>query len=457
MPTIPLSLFKAYDIRGETKLLTPELAYWVGLACGTLAMQQGGQPIAVAYDGRISSPALAQALMSGLSAAGMQVLDLGLSCTPLLYFAAKLHAAGNGIMITGSHNPPEYNGIKIMLAGDTIDGAALQALALMICTEQVQTMAGGTVSAIDVAAEYYAELQRRFTWATRLKIVVDCGNGSPGAFAPSLYRALGCEVGELYCEVDGLFPNHHPDPQVAANLGDLQLAVQAQQADVGLAFDGDGDRLGVVTRSGQIIAGDRLLMLFAAAELAQGAGHVLYDVKSSRAVALWVAQQGGTSEVIPTGHSHMKRRLRERAALLAGELSGHFAFGGWGVDDALFAGAKLLQMIANGVELDRMLAQLPTSLVTPEIQIPLPEAGHALVERIAQNAEFPSARAVLAVDGLRIEYADGFGLIRASNTTPVLTLRLEADTPSALQRIGRELAAAIAPLTLPPAFLEEAL
>jgi len=449
MISVPASLFKAYDIRGKIDLLTPEFAYWVGRACGAEAIARDQAVVALGFDGRLSSPALAASLSRGLVESGIQVLDLGLSCTPLLYYAALNKASGSGIMITGSHNPPDYNGIKIMLAGQTIAGETLQALRQQIEQGQLPLQAGGAVCVLDVLQEYVAMLKQQFPLNRPLKIVIDCGNGSPGALAPTLYRELGCEVIELYCEVDGLFPNHHPDPQVAENLRELQATVLAQHADVGLAFDGDGDRLGVVTRSGQIIPGDRLLMVFATAELSQQSGHVLYDVKSSRAVGQWVSQLGGTSEAIPTGHSHMKRRLRETKALLAGELSGHFAFAGWDVDDALYAGVKLLQQVAAGVDLDMELKRFPNSYSSPELQIPLTESGHGLVAQIAAHAQFPSAQQIRVIDGLRIEYADGFGLIRASNTTPVLTLRIEADTIPAMQRIQHEIATAIAPLPFP--------
>ncbi|MBM5572870.1 phosphomannomutase/phosphoglucomutase [Deefgea chitinilytica] len=449
MISVPASLFKAYDIRGKIDLLTPEFAYWVGRACGAEAIARDQAVVALGFDGRLSSPAIAAALSRGLCEAGVQVFDLGLSCTPLLYYAALKKASGSGMMITGSHNPPDYNGIKIMLGGQTIAGETLQALRQRIEQGQLPIQTGGVVQRFDVMQEYVAVLKQQLPLKRPLKIVLDCGNGSPGALAPTLYRELGCEVIELYCEVDGLFPNHHPDPQVAENLLELQTTVLAQHADVGLAFDGDGDRLGVVTRSGQIIPGDRLLMLFATAELSQQSGHVLYDVKSSRAVSQWVSTLGGTSEAIPTGHSHMKRRLRETGALIAGELSGHFAFANWGVDDALYAGAKLLQQVAAGVDLDIELKHFPISYSSPELQIPLTESGHGLVAQIAAHAQFPSSQQISAIDGLRIEYTDGFGLIRASNTTPVLTLRIEADTIPAMQRIQQEIATAIAPLPFP--------
>ncbi|WP_028450676.1 phosphomannomutase/phosphoglucomutase [Chitinibacter tainanensis] len=454
MSRLPAAIFKAYDVRGPVSLLTPEVAYWVGRAIGAQALRRQIQRIALAGDGRLSTPDLLAAMQQGLQEAGIAVQCLGMACTPLLYFAARTVADASGIMITGSHNPPEYNGIKIMLGNDTVDGPALQALREQVEADDLPIASGGSSHAVDVLPAYLQALQAQIQLAKPLKLVIDCGNGAPGAVAADVFRSLGCEVSELYCEVDGHFPHHHPDPQVVANLRDLRTQVQQQGADVGLAFDGDGDRLGVVTASGQVIPGDRLLMLFAGQALAQRAGHVLFDVKSSRAVAKWVAQLGGTAEAIPTGHSHMKRKLKQSKALVAGELSGHFAFAGWDVDDALFAGAKLLQLVASGLDLDAELARLPQCLATHELQIPLSGAGHLLVQDIAQRAAFPSASHISQVDGLRVEYADGFGLIRASNTTPVLTLRIEADDAAALKRIEHELAAAIAPLPFPSYSLE---
>jgi phosphomannomutase len=351
-------------------------------------------------------------------------------------------------MITGSHNPPEYNGIKILLGSDTIDGQALQALRERIENDAFCTGCG-THQPLRASDEYLLAISEQIKLKKPLRIVVDCGNGVPGMLAPALYRQLGCAVDALYCEVDGHFPNHHPDPQIPANLADLQKAVLASGADVGLAFDGDGDRLGVVSRNGRIIPGDQLLMLFAQAELADHPGLVLYDVKSSRLVASWVEALGGMTRAIPTGHSHMKRELAHSGALVAGELSGHFAFADWGVDDALYAGAKLLTMIANGMDLDAEIAAMPQSMISPELQIKVNDNAHELVDEIAERATFPSANRIFTVDGLRIEYPDGFGLIRASNTTPVLTLRIEADNATAQQRIKHELAAAIAPLPFP--------
>jgi phosphomannomutase / phosphoglucomutase len=448
VPVLAHGLFKAYDIRAQTSLLTPEVAHFVGLALGAEAHARGVQQIAVARDGRFSSPALARALIDALVASGITVLDMGLAATPLLYFAARQYSDGSGVMITGSHNPSDYNGIKMTLAGETIDGEALQALRLRIENDDF-IVGQGQVQPLDISQAYYAAVVAAVPLQRPFKVVVDCGNGVPGAFAPALYRALGCEVIELYCQVDGAFPHHHPDPQVEENLADLKRAVVAHAADLGLAFDGDGDRLGVVTRDGESIAGDRLLMLFAAAALAKQPGHILYDVKSSGLIADWVMSKGGSCEAIPTGHGHMKRHLQSTQALVAGELSGHFAFNDWPDDDALFAGAKFLQMMAEQ-DLAQALQVLPRSLVTPELQVTLAQDGHQLVAEIAKKAVFPLALRIFAIDGLRIEYADGFGLIRASNTTPVLTLRMESQTALGLARIRAELAAAIAPLQLPP-------
>lgn len=448
MPQIDASLFKAYDVRATVDRLVPAVAHLIGRALGSLAREEGRTEIVVARDGRLSSPELAQALTAGLVESGMDVLDIGLAPTPLMYFAAKHHADGCGAVVTGSHNPPQYNGIKLMLGGETIDGAALQALRARI--EAGNFVAGhGQIQSLAVAEAYVDAVCRSVRLARPLKVVVDCGSGAAAVIAPALFRRMGCEVAPLYCEVDGRFPHHHPDPQVAANLVDLIAAVRAHGADIGLAFDGDGDRLGVVTAQGQIIPGDRLLALFVEAQFSGFPGLVLYDVKSSRLVARLAAAHGGRSLAIPTGHSHMKRALRAHGAALAGELSGHFAFAGWGVDDALYAGARLLQHVATGFDLDAQSACLPQVWASPELQVPLATSGHDEMQRIAAEAVFPTATAVHAVDGLRIEYPDGFGLIRASNTTPVLTLRIEADTLSAQMRIRDELAAAIAPLSLP--------
>ncbi|GHD56411.1 phosphomannomutase/phosphoglucomutase [Jeongeupia chitinilytica] len=449
MSTIPAQIFKAYDVRARTDLLTPDAAYLVGRAFGAEARAQQQCKVVVGCDGRLSSPALTAALIRGLCESGVDVLDLGLVATPMMYFAAIRHAGGCGAIVTGSHNPPDYNGIKVMLAGATIGGAQLKGFYDRIVRDDFVD-GQGAATALDIGAEYRDAIVVAQPLARPLKVVVDCGNGAPGAFVPALYRALGCEVTALYCDVDGRFPNHHPDPQVEQNLAELKRLVVEAGADVGLAFDGDGDRVGAVTPDGRFIPGDKLLMLFAAAELQrQPGGHVLYDVKSTGALAPWVASHGGSCEIIATGHTHMKRRLKETGALVAGELSGHYAFAAWGIDDGLFAGVKLLQLIAGGLNLDDAFSALPSRLSTPELQLPVDGDGHAVVARVAGTATFPTATRVIELDGLRIEYADGFGLIRASNTTPVLTLRIEADDRAAVRRIRDELAVALAPLPFP--------
>ncbi|WP_432721461.1 phosphomannomutase/phosphoglucomutase [Jeongeupia wiesaeckerbachi] len=449
MASIPAQIFKAYDVRARVDLLTPEAAYLVGRALGAEARAQQQPKLAIGRDGRLSSPALADALIRGLLESGIDVLDLGLVATPMMYFAAIRHANGCGAVVTGSHNPPDYNGIKVMLAGVTVGGTTLKGLYERIVRDDFVD-GKGAVAPLDIDAEYRAAIVASQPLARPLKVVVDCGNGALGAFAPALYRALGCAVTELYCDVDGRFPNHHPDPQVESNVAELKRVVVAQGADVGLAFDGDGDRVGAVTPDGRFIPGDKLLMLFAAAELArQPGGHVLYDVKSTGVLSRWIAAHGGSSEIIATGHTHMKQRMKETGALLAGELSGHFAFGCWGFDDGLYASVKLLQMIAGGQDLNAAYSALPTRLSTPELQLPVDGDGHGIVDRVAAVAIFPTATEVLRVDGLRIEYADGFGLIRASNTTPVLTLRIEADHRDAILRIRDELATALSPLPFP--------
>ncbi|MBM3115132.1 phosphomannomutase/phosphoglucomutase [Jeongeupia naejangsanensis] len=449
MASIPAQIFKAYDVRARVDLLTPEAAYLIGRALGTEASAQKHHKLVVGRDGRLSSPALSDALIRGLVDSGIDVLDLGLVATPMMYFAAIRHADGCGAIVTGSHNPPDYNGIKVMLGGGTVGGRALKGLYDRIVRDDFVD-GGGQVIPLDVDAEYRSAIVASQPLARPLKVVVDCGNGVPGAFVPELYRALGCDVTELFCEVDGRFPHHHPDPQVEANVADLKRVVLEQRADVGLAFDGDGDRLGVVTPDGRFVPGDKLLMLFAAAELArQPGGHVLYDVKSTGALSGWIGAHGGSSEIIATGHTHMKQRMKETGALVAGELSGHFAFAGWGFDDGLYASVKLLQLIAGGQNLNEAFSALPTRLSTPELQLPVAGDGHDLVDRVATTATFPTATAVLRVDGLRIEYPDGFGLIRASNTTPVLTLRIEADHGDAMLRIRDELATALLPLPFP--------
>jgi len=343
-------------------------------------------------------------------------------------------------MVTGSHNPPDYNGLKMVIGGETLSGDAIQALRQRI--ESGAFVHGtGAYRQHDIAPEYHARIVRDIHLARPLKIIVDAGNGVAGAFAPALYRALGCTVEELFCEVDGAFPNHHPDPSVPKNLADLIARLQDSDADLGLAFDGDGDRLGVVTRAGQIIYPDRQLMLYAADVLSRNPGAtIIYDVKSTRNLADWVRQHGGTPLLWKTGHSLVKAKMKETGALLAGEMSGHVFFKErwYGFDDGLYTGARLLEILSQHADIDAAFAALPDSVNTPELNVRTQEGeAHTLIAHLQKTAVFADALRVIDIDGLRVEYADGFGLMRPSNTTPVIVLRFEADSTEALARIQK--------------------
>lgn len=445
---LPASIFKAYDIRGIVgETLTTEIVIQIGLALGTLAQTRGEQCVCVGYDGRLSSPALAAALREGLMQSGVTVLNLGMVTTPMLYFAAHyLAQTHSGIMITGSHNPPQYNGLKMVIAGETLSSEAIQALKHSILQQQFyQPAQAGTQTFYDIYPAYQAAIVSDIELARPMRVVLDCGNGVAGAYAPALFKALGCEVEPLFCEVDGHFPNHHPDPVEAKNLQDVIHALHAGQSEIGIAFDGDGDRLGVVTQSGQIIRSDRQLMLFVEDILRQQPGsQVVFDVKSSRHLAPWIRQHGGKPVIWKTGHSLMKAKIKETGAAIGGELSGHLFFNDslegrprwFGFDDGLYSAARLLELVSRSPDASALLEALPDSVNTPELQIAMQEGEpHALIAQLQQAAQFPGAVEVITIDGLRVEYDDGFGLIRASNTTPVLTLRFEADDEAVLTRI----------------------
>ncbi|MBK6982131.1 MAG: phosphomannomutase/phosphoglucomutase [Betaproteobacteria bacterium] len=433
-------IFKAYDIRGIVdRTLTEEAVEAIGRGLGTLGAKQGVKRFVVGRDGRLSGPRLVAALTRGLNAAGMDVTDIGVVATPMVYFATHELATGSGVMVTGSHNPPEYNGLKMMVAGDTLASEAIQDLRRLV--EGGRFAAGkGASEAKDMTAAYLARIVGDVKLGRLVRVAIDCGNGSPGAIAPALYRKLGCEVQELFCEVDGTFPNHHPDPSKPENLQDLIRAVKEGHAELGLAFDGDGDRLGVVTKSGRIIYADRQLMLFAADVLQRNPGaKVIFDVKCTRNLFGWIRDHGGEPVLWKTGHSLIKAKLKETGAPLAGEMSGHIFFKErwYGFDDGLYAGARLLEILSRAPNLTQALEGLPDSIATPELNLALEKEGenHALIARLQKSATFEGATEVITLDGLRVEYADGFGLMRASNTTPVLVLRFEADTESALARI----------------------
>ncbi|HSN20457.1 MAG TPA: phosphomannomutase/phosphoglucomutase, partial [Usitatibacter sp.] len=375
----------------------------------------------------------------GLQAAGMDVVDIGVVATPMLYFGTFQLRTGSGVMVTGSHNPPEYNGLKMMVAGDTLAAEAIQDVRRLV--ESGDFASGrGRLEVSDIREAYLERITSDVKLARPLAIAIDCGNGSPGSVAPELYRRLGCKVTELYCEVDGTFPNHHPDPSKPENLEDLIEKVRSSDAELGLAFDGDGDRLGVVTKSGRIIYPDRQLMLFAADVLERNPGaEIIFDVKCTRSLFPWIREHGGRPLLWKTGHSLIKAKLRETGAPLAGEMSGHVFFKDrwYGFDDGLYAGARLLEILSRARDASMPLESLPDSISTPELNVALEREGenHRLIAELQKTAKFDGATDVNTIDGLRVEYPDGFGLMRASNTTPVLVLRFEADSTAALDRI----------------------
>lgn len=442
MPTIPHEIFKAYDIRGIVgKTVTPENVEKIGHAIGSEARARNLTAIAIGRDGRLSGPELSQALARGIRNSGIDVLDVGMVATPMLYFAAHELCRYSGVMVTGSHNPPEYNGFKIVLGGQTLAAETIQALRLRIENNDLSHGAGSYTEHA-IADRYIASITGDIKLNRPIKVVVDCGNGVAGAFAPMLYRGLGCEVIELFCDVDGSFPNHHPDPSVPENLNDVIAALKSTDAEIGLAFDGDGDRLGVVTKNGAIVNPDRQLMLFSADVLSRNpGGKIIFDVKCTRNLAPWISQHGGTPVMWKTGHSFIKSKLIETQALLAGEMSGHMFFKErwYGFDDGLYAGARLLELLSREDDIGAMLNNLPDSLNTPELQVRVAEGeNHALIAQLQRDAVFDNPQQIIITDGLRVEYSDGFGLARASNTTPVIVLRFEADNAAALQRIQED-------------------
>jgi phosphomannomutase/phosphoglucomutase len=439
---LPAEIFKAYDIRGIVgTTLTPAIVEAIGRGLGSEALAAGGKAIAIGRDGRLSGPELAAALARGIRAAGADVHDIGMATTPMGYFAAYELGTQSAVMVTGSHNPPEYNGLKMVIAGTTLSGDAIQRLRSRV--ERGDVARGeGAYHKVDVRAAYLERVAGDVKLARKMKIAVDCGNGVAGMIAPELYRRMGCEVIELFCDVDGTFPNHHPDPSQPKNLKDLIRALKTTDAEIGLAFDGDGDRLGVVTKDGQVIFPDRQLMLFAQDVLSRNAGaEIIFDVKCTRNLAPWVRRHGGKPVLWKTGHSLIKAKMRELGAPLAGEMSGHMFFGErwYGFDDGVYAGARMLEILSRERDPNAALKALPDSVATPELNVKLSEGEpHRLVGLLQASAEFPGADDVIKLDGVRVEYPDGFGLARASNTTPVIVLRFEADSAAALERIKGE-------------------
>ena len=436
------SIFRAYDVRGVVgKTLNKDVARALGQSIGTLMGEKGLREIVVGRDGRLSGPELAGALAEGLRETGVDVIDVGAVPTPVVYYATYRFNTGCGVAVTGSHNPPDYNGFKIVVGGETLSEGAIQDLYQRIASGALASGGGGGLRQVDVAPDYIEKIISDVLAERRLKVVVDCGNGIPGAIAPQVLEGIGCEVIPLYCDVDGTFPNHHPDPSDPANLEDLIHAVRQTGADLGMAFDGDGDRLGVVTRSGEIIYPDRLLMLFARDVLSRQPGAtVIYDVKCTSHLKGQVLDAGGSPLMWRTGHSLIKAKMRETQAELAGEMSGHFFFKErwYGFDDGVYAAARLLEILAGdlqGRRAEEIFATLPKSVSTPELKIELAEGEHyRFMDKLRQQASFEDAT-LITIDGVRADWPDGWGLVRASNTTPVLVLRFEADDPGALKRI----------------------
>lgn len=453
---LPASIFKAYDIRGIVdQTLTEEGVLAIGQALGLLMDQQGQSRCVVGRDGRLSGPRLVDALTKGLTQAGIDVIQIGMVPTPVVYFATHELKTGTGVAITGSHNPPNYNGLKMMVAGTTLSGEAIQTLYRSIVSGESQAHVDqvrasgrpGQVSQADVRQAYLDRIVSDVKWARPMRVAIDAGNGVAGELAPQLMKRLGADLTSLFCEVDGSFPNHHPDPADPHNLEDLIATVAAQDLELGLAFDGDGDRLGVVTRSGKIIWPDRQLMLYAADVLAKQPGaQIIFDVKCSRQLAQHIRAHGGEPLMWRTGHSLIKAKLKETKAPLAGEMSGHVFFNDrwYGFDDGLYAAARLLEILSRSDNPSAVLESLPDAISTPELQVKTQEGeNHEVVARLRDQAVFPTAQSRITIDGIRVEYADGFGLARASNTTPVVVLRFEADTEQALARIQAEFKAGL--------------
>jgi len=437
---LPLHAFKAYDIRGEVpEVLNANFATLLGRSLAARASEVGVKALVIGYDGRLSSPELAQALADGIHDGGIDTLDIGMVPTPLVYYAAHTLGTGSGIAITGSHNPPQYNGFKMMMAGSALYGEAITSLRAEMMRPKALAAKRGQGQSINIIDDYVNRITGDVTLQRPMKIVIDCGNGVAGAIAPALFRALGCEVHELFCEVDGRFPNHHPDPAEPKNLQDLIATLKQTDGEIGLAFDGDGDRLGVVTRSGEIIWPDRQMILFARDILQRlPKSQILFDVKCSRQLSEAISAAGGEPLMCRTGHSLVKAKLAETGAPLAGEMSGHIFFKErwFGFDDGLYTGARLLEILSRHSDPSEILESLPNAFTTPELKIEMKEGEpFTLIAALQEKGVFEGASQISTIDGVRVDYADGFGLARPSNTTPVVVLRFEGDNPMALERI----------------------
>jgi phosphomannomutase / phosphoglucomutase len=436
---ISKNIFRAYDIRGIVgESITPELIYTLGKAIGSAAQEQGERTIITARDGRLSGPILMEALQKGLRESGCDVIDIGQVPSPVLYFATRCLNSRSGVMLTASHNPSNYNGLKIVLAGKSLSEGTIEELYLRVQAGGFKS-GEGSYQQLSVTEAYLNRITQDISLARPLRVVLDCGNGVGGVVAPELLRRLGCEVIELFCDVDGYFPNHHPDPSVPENLKDLIASVKQHKADIGLALDGDGDRLGVVTNRGEIIWPDRQLMLYAMGVLSRNPGAlIIYDIKSTGHLTKLIAEYGGQSLMWKTGHSIMKAKLEETGALLAGEMSGHIFFKErwYGFDDGLYTAARLLEIVAKSKkDVSDLFAELPNSINTPELKLAITEdKKFAFIQAFQTHVDFPDAK-LSKIDGVRADFSDGWGLVRASNTSPYLTLRFEADNSAALRRI----------------------
>ena len=438
------AMFRAYDIRGiVSESLTETMVFDIGRALGSEAQLQQCQTMVVARDGRDSSPILSEALINGILTTGVDVIDVGMVPTPVLYFAVHHSEGRSGVMITGSHNPANYNGLKMMIAGHTLAEQKIQILKQRIENQDFINDTHGVLQ-IDqrFEARYIETITQDINVSRSLKIVMDCGNGVAGELAPRLLKALGCEVIELFCEIDGNFPNHHPDPSKPENLQDLIAAVKEHQADVGMAFDGDGDRLGIIDSDGNIIWPDRQMMLFAQGVISQTPNaQIIYDVKCSKHLTSQILKHGGRPLMWKTGHSFMKAKLKETGAELAGEMSGHIFFNDrwFGFDDALYSAARMAEILAADCRTSsELFATLPDSINTPELNVTLEEGENfTFIKKMLEKADFEGGE-MMTIDGLRVDFADGWGLVRASNTTPSLVIRFEADSQTAIERIQQQ-------------------
>ncbi len=445
--SFPHAIFKAYDIRGIVdKTLTNEIAYQIGQAVGSEVIATGGDSIIIGRDGRLSGPMLAKSLSDGLRASGVNVIDIGLAPSPVVYYSSYSKGVPSCIAITGSHNPPDYNGFKMVVDGTTLSAERIQELKQRILDKNFSE-GSGSYTEEQIIDDYIEKIVSDVRPSRKMKIVIDSGNGVAGATAPQVFKQLGCEVIELFSEVDGTFPNHHPDPSQIENLQDLIAAVQEHDAELGLAFDGDGDRLGVISRNGEIVWPDRQMVLFARDILSRNPGaEIIYDVKCTRNLPTEIEAAGGKATMWRTGHSFIKAKLKETGAALAGEMSGHIFFKErwFGFDDGVYAGARLIELLSKMEETPQAIFDaLPDSVNTPELRMDFEEGEHyKFMDMLKESANFGDAK-VSKIDGIRVDFEDGFGLVRPSNTTPILVLRFEGDNEAALERIQASFKAAI--------------